>query len=211
MAENVATRALRGLGNALRLVGDRSAPPGIELATPSQPVDDLTAYVRYGSALTFGHLADGWVSVAFLQLAVGAGFDSVDRIWDTVVSGDFGISQSQLTSTMLWIYGVSLNASAVTQLATIGQARITIAIEKGIGDVATGGAQNLIFLNDGTGVDVGPLNRMMPNQALNTRFPTPWPPGSIMATRFNNLDANDVNWFVTFLCRLVPFGVPPLP
>lgn len=204
------SRAIRGLAEGRNLLEQPSAPPGIDLTRPSTPTDDLTQYIRYGSALTFQHLADGWVTCTFLQAAIGAGFSAVDRLWDTQVSGDFGISQAALENMMLWIYNVTLGANVVTQLADIGVSRVTIAIEAGIGDVATGSTQHMIFLNNGTGVDVGPTTRMLPNQALNLRFPVPWPAGAVMSTRFENL-ANNIDWRPTFLCRVLPFGVPPLP
>lgn len=210
MGSRGGSRALRGLAEGRNLLEQPSAPPGIDLTRPSQPVDDLTAYIRYGSALTFSHLQDGWVTATFEELKVGAGFDSTNHTWDTQVSGDFGISQAALENMMLWIYHISVSAHPVTALVDIGVSRITMAIERGVGNVANGTTQGLIWLNDATGIELSALGRNLTPQAA-PRFPYPWPPGAVMQTKTQNINANDIVWKFNLLCRIVPFGVPPLP
>ena len=61
MPEVILARAIRGLANAFGLSGERSGPPGLDLGLPAQPVVDLGAFARYGSARMGENLrGDGW-------------------------------------------------------------------------------------------------------------------------------------------------------
>ena len=214
MSETILGRAIRGLSTSLRFTGSRTGPVGIDLSRASTPVNDLTQYARYGSALVFNQLQDGWVSVSFSQPTTEAGFDSQDETWDTQVSGSFGIAPNSLANMMCWIYMITLNASANTSEADIGISRVQVPISVGIG----GGAfpSHKIWLNDGAAgsgfIVVQPNNLDMINKTIFST-PFPWAPGASMNLRVQQIGVNPrtVNWTWTFLCRLVPFGVPPLP
>ena len=214
MSDTILGRAIRGLSTSLRFTGSRTGPVGIDLSRASTPVNDLTQYARYGSALVFNQLQDGWVSVSFLQPTTEAGFDSQSETWDTQVSGSFGIAPNALSNMMCWIYMITLNASANTAAADIGISRVSVPISVGIG----GGtfSNHKIWLNDGAAgsgfVTVAPNNLDMINKTIFSS-PFPWGPGSPMDLRVEQIGVNPrtVNWTWTFLCRLVPFGVPPLP
>ena len=214
MAESILSRAIRGLSTSLRFSGARTGPPGIDLSRASTPVNDLTQYARYGSAIVFDQLQDGWFTASFSQPTTEVGFISQDEGWDTQVSGSFGISQNSLLNMMCWIYAITLNASANTDVSDIGTSRAAVPIAIGLG----GGAfeNHNIWLNDGAigshFVRVNPNNLDLINKT-SFLHPFPWAPGALMNLRVEQVGVNPrtVNWTWTFLCRLVPFGVPPLP
>ena len=215
MAENVATKALRGLSNALELEGERSAPPGIELRIPSQPVDDLTQYIRYGSAHVFGKFSDGWVTLALRDVVVGASFaTTVEADWSAIISGDFGVNLGRLGRMGLWIYGVSLEAASNVSLDDIGACSLDIPVA--IGMRANSGTSPLhtLFASDGKAanrVETGALSVRLINQ-MRPYFPFQWAAGQ--AGTFRNQGVNAIN-VVTFewtlLCRMLPMGQAPLP
>ncbi len=209
------SRALKGLGNSLGFSGtDRSAPPGIDLTRESTPVNDLTQYARYGSALIFEPLADGWVTATYDIDTVIAGQVAINRTWDTQVSGGFGISQNSLDNMMCWIYGVTMNAVADTAIVDIGISRVTVIIPRGIGDVAGGSAQHALWYNLGVAagsfIQTGTLQVNLFNNRNQTLIPHPWPAGHDLTIRVNQVNANAIAWRTSILCRILPFGVPPI-
>ena len=176
MPETILSRAIRGLSTSLRFTGSTSGPPGIDLSRASTPVNDLTQYARYGSALVFNQLQDGWVTVAFEQETTEAGWSQQTELWDSQVSGDFGIAANALSGMMLWIYHISQSATANTALVDIGSSRLRVHIALGIGDVATGSDVHDLWLNDGLAqanfVLMNTLNVELVNMA---RFQRPTP------------------------------------
>ena len=214
MAETILSRAIRGLGSSLRFTGSRSGPPGVDLSRASTPVNDLTQYARYGSAIMFSQLQDGWFTATFDQNTTESGFTTQTELWDTQVSGDFGIAINSLAGMMCWIYSVSQFAVASAALSDIGGSRVLVDLARGIG----GGLNSVhtIWLNDGaTGPNVVLVQNNQVELVNMARpfWPFPWAPGAQMAMRVRQVNANPVTvtrrW--TFLCRLLPFGVPPLP
>ena len=215
MPENVASKALRGLSNALGLTGDRSAPPGIELAIPSQPVDDLTQYARYGSAHVFGKFSDGWVTLALQEAIVGVNFVStVVPDWSAIVSGDFGISLGTLSRMALWIYDVSLEAISDSSLADIGAASLTINVPVGMSVNNGQSRKHNVFACDGTApnrVEKSALSVILINQ-LRPSFPFQWGAGQQGLFRGEGVNAiNTVTFQWSVLCRMLPMGQAPLP
>ena len=215
MSETILSRAIRGLATSLRFSGSTSGPPGIDLSRASTPVNDLTQYARYGSALIFNQLQDGWATATFEQLSTEAGFVSNLEKWDTQVSGSFGIAQNALSNMMCWIYQVTQGVSVNTSFDDVGASNASISIEKGIGDVGTGWSSHDIWANKGGASAVIPITGLVGgliNEAP-ARLPIPWAPGSELNFRGQQIGVNPRtvlrHW--TFLIRLVPFGVPPLP
>jgi len=212
LAETVASLALRGLGNALNLIGERDSPPGIELGLPSQPVHDLTPYIRYGSAPVFGHFEDGWTTFSHSQTLALAVF-SADFIsdWSAVVTGDVGLSQNRLDKMALWIYGISLRATPATALADIGASSALLTVPVGIASGTYN--EHQIFLNGGNiTAQQGALLALMGNENAGAfKFPIQWAAGAQLRLTVQNVNANSIVWEWIFLCRLVPRGVPPLP
>ena len=216
MAESIATRALRGLGNALRLNGERDAPPGIELAIPAQTVFDLTTVMQYGSALQFGHFEDGWVT-ANLRVVIVATTTSVATtvIWDTDVSGDFGIVQNVLNKTLFWIYGVSLRATASAQVSDLGVAHVNIRISAAIDLNASSGSRQSpdIFQASGDNLVLrSPLIASYVPEVSAYKLPIPWAAGqSATFTNQNKAGVGTVTYEWSILGRILPLGIPPLP
>ncbi len=216
MPESIATRALRGLGNALRLNGDREAPRGIELAHAAQPVFDLTQFTRYGSALQFAHFADGWVTATFLQAIVASTNPvAVSLIWDTDVSGSFGISQNILAKTIFWIHGISLQATASAQLTDAGDARLSVNIPIGLDLNGTGGGRTAhdIWMGKGSDelIERTPLIASYIPLLSAYKMPFPWAAGQ-SATFLNQNDAavGTVTYDWSILGRILPLGTPPI-
>lgn len=215
MAENVATGALKGLGNALNLVGDRSGPAGIELALPAQPIHDLTAYVRYGSAHVFGKFNDGWVTLASQEVIVGAVFfaRSVGD-WSAIVSGAFGISQGKLDRMALWIYSISLEASSDASLDDIGASSFGIPVPVGMSVNSGAATKHIVFACDGrtaNTVQRAALSVICVNQIRDV-FPFQWAAGATATFRNQGVNAiNTTNFQWSLLCRMIPMGQAPLP
>ena len=179
MAETILSRAIRGLGSSLRFTGSREGPPGIDLSRASTPVNDLTQYARYGSALVFNQLQDGWVTATFQQETTEAGFSSQAETWDTQVSGDFGIAANALRGMMLWVYAVSQGFSVNTTVTDVGASRLTISLEKGIGDVVTGIASHVLWLDDGGGgINFIPMAALSGALIKLVSFPQQFPCGA---------------------------------
>lgn len=214
MAENVPTTALEGLGNALQLIGERSAPPGIELALPSQPVHDLTTYVRYGSAHRFGKFNDGWVTFSLVDTVSTAIFAATTVAdWSAHVSGAFGISAGKLSRMALWVYGVTLQAGAATALADIGAATLRLGVPAGMTFQGTYEEQ-LLFAAEGqneadvvqtAALEVQMINRVKP------AWPVQWAAGQGGQFIQENLNANVVTYAWALTCRMLPMGQAPLP
>jgi len=213
VAENVASRALRGLGNALSLVGQRFAPPGIELALPSQPVHDLTQYARYGSSPIFSFLSDGWVSVGLsVTQAAGTFGEAAIADWSSVVSGDFGISQNSINNMALWVYHVSVQATVVATLADIGDVLVRVNTPRGIN---LNNGSNIVILfqsKAGNFVQESGVVTFLIDERKGF-FPYQWAAGENLRFRVQNLNgaADDIAFKCNLLCRMVPLGVPPLP
>lgn len=214
MPENVASNALRGLSNALDLTGSRSAPPGIELAIPSQGVDDLTQYVRYGSAHVFGRFSDGWLTLGVRLETTAVGFSSFNLDdWSAEVSGDFGISLGRLSRMALWVYGVSIRISVVGSLADLGATALFVRVPAAMLVNGGGLEEHIIFASDGLAanrVDTGPLETRLMNQARPS-WPFQWAAGQRGVFRGQNLSTNSVEWNYSLLCRMLPMGQAPLP
>ena len=215
MSETILSRAIRGLSTSLRFTGSTSGPPGIDLSRASTPVNDLTQYARYGSALVFHQLQDGWTTATFVQPFTEAGFLSENQLWDTQVSGDFGIPQNALANMMCWIYSVSQSVSVNTDFGDVGPSKASITVARGIGDVGTGSSSHDIWLNAGGVANVIPIGATACKLVNLVRLPTPipWAPGSNLNVTGEQVGANprtiQRNW--SFLVRLLPFGVPPPP
>ena len=214
MAENVASTALRGLSNALELSGDRTGPPGIELGIPSQPVEDLTQYARYGSAHVFHQLSDGWLTLIVKDVVIAAAYESTTvEDWSSGVSGDFGISSGRLSRMALWIYGVSLRVNAAVALADVGASALYIRIPSPIRVGGAGVTEYMIFGCDGTApnrIETAPLEVRMVNQ-VRPFWPFQWAAGQAGVFRNQNVNANSVSWEWVVLCRMLPMGQAPLP
>ena len=216
MSETILSRAIRGLSSSLRFTGSRSGPPGVDLSRASTPVNDLTQYARYGSALVFNQLQDGWVTATFDQPSTEAGFVTLSELWDTQVSGDFGIAANSLSGMMCWIYHVSQKAETNTAVADIGTSRMRLHIARGIGDTVAGADAHNIWLNDGESgpntVQISALELELVNM-VRLPSPVPWPPGALVDMRSEQIGVNPrtVTRRWTLLCRVIPFGVPPLP
>lgn len=215
MAETILSKAIRGLSSSLRFSGSSTGPPGIDLSRASTPVNDLTQYARYGAALVFNQLQDGWVTATFVQTTTEAGFFAQTELWDTQVSGDFGIATNSLNAAMCWIYHISAFVSANTSLDDIGASRVTVPFSRGIGPGLNGA--HLLWGNTGflDGKNFVPTAAIAgsPINMAPANFPIPWAPGSAIETRVQQVGVNPrtTSWTWNFLCRLVPFGVPPLP
>jgi len=214
MAENVPTTALAGLGNALQLTGERSAPPGIELALPAQAIHDLTPYVRYGSAHTFGKFNDGWVGFSMLD-TVSTAVHAVTNVgdWSALVSGSFGISQGVLDRMALWVYGVSCQAVAATALADIGAASLRIIVPVGVVSQSGTLDEHLVFGSDGAAANrvlTGALEAQLVNQ-VRPSWPFQWAAGQTAQFSNQNINANVITWGWSLLCRMLPMGEAPLP
>jgi len=211
LTENVATKALRGLSNALKLVGARASPPGIELGLPSQPIHDLTPYARYGSAPVFDHLSDGWVTFALVMPIITQRFQSATiPDWSAVVSDGFGISLNELERMALWVYDSAIRVTAEVTLADVGDSLIRIDIPTGFDSGLSG---HIIFLNQaGNFVQQSDLEAFLVNEA-NPHLPFMWPAGQLFTLFGQNTSGipDDVTFRITLLCRLLPLGVPPLP
>jgi len=209
MAENVASTALRGFSNALSLVGERSAPPGVELGLPAQPLHDLTPYVRYGAAPIFQKFADGWVTAGISQTFATATFAATAILdWSAVVSGSFGISQNRLASMALWIYQISLDCIP-TATADIGDSVARMNLPVGIG---TASVEHALFLNKSNFVSEAALVQWIPNDiGAGIHWPVQWPAGQTLNFINQNNNANATTWRWKLRCRMLPIGVPPLP
>jgi len=217
MAENVPSRALLGLSNALNLTGQRSAPAGIELTLPSQPVHDLTPYVRYGSAMVFNPKSDGWFSYAANLTTTGAVFANfADADWSNAVSGSFGIPVNRLQNFACWIYAVSVQAEPATALADVGTSFANLSYPVGItGPTAGANKENMIFSNgghpDGDFTQSQTLTIHMENVLRQRVFPAQWGLSQTFTVVVQgNTAVNVVVWKINALCRLLPLGIGPM-
>ena len=191
MSETILSKASRGLSSSLRFTGSSTGPPGIDLSRASTPVNDLTQYARYGSALMFNQLQDGWFTASFSQLTTEAGFVTVTELWDTQVSGAFGIALNSLSGMTCWIYSISIQANANTAVADIGSSRVAVGTEVGIGPGSR--ASQALWLNDGA---IGSHFISIAANSLNlvnmTHFltPFPWAPGADLVFRIEQVGVN---------------------
>ncbi len=215
VAEAILTRAIRGLGNAFKLTGGRSAPAGLELDLPAQAVVDLGRFAGYGSALKFAHFADGWVTANFTQQIVASVTPvATSLIWDTDVSAAFGLSQNGLDNTILWVYGASLQATASAQLTDAGDARFSIDVPAGL-DLDGSGSTRIahdIWMGEGS-TDLIERTALIASYAPKPsayNWPFPWPAGSNGTFKNeNDAAAGTVDYDWTLLCRIMPMGVSP--
>ncbi len=213
MSEIVGGRSLRGLGNALFLSGDREAPPGIELGIPAQTVHDLTAYARYGSAHVFGVSEDGWASFV-ARVAPNATFSSSTvGNWRTEIETVFDVSPGKLERMALWIYGISVTATAAVAIGDIGVSNFTIEIGQMAAHNSPTSIEHILWACDGSAgqrvLHTGALATILVNQ-LRPAFPFQWP--AFRSGRFRaQSNANIVTFTFNLLCRMLPMGQAPLP
>jgi len=208
LAELVGSTAIRGLGNALNLIGERSSPPGIELALPGQPIHDLTSYVRYGSSPVFAPLADGWVTMSHdVTHALTTFASQTVADWSAVVTGDVGIGTNRLSRMGLWIYNVTVQVDAALDIADVGSVAVIIPIPTGIDELSSP-ANQVLFASKTIAAQRTALSGFMAN-AAPPRLPIFWVAGQPLQISVSNLVAASVIYSLSMLCRLVPLGSMP--
>lgn len=217
MSEPYLARALRGIGNALRMTGSgRVAPPGVQLRTAMQVVMDASPFAIYGGALEKS-VGDGWWTGSLEDDTPAATGTFSNDLNPFNLSGCPAGNEDKVA----WIYGAFLKITFGDNTESdfdVAQILLTMPDEVNFG--ASASQPMLVWLGLSTvstaaGTSVAQV-RQTSEGLGGGRMVTPLPcfrestvDARVTFDAKSGTDPFELDWSV--ICRFLPAGIPPVP